>query len=219
MGSKKARAKHQMNAVYGSSSKATKTRRCGECEGCMRDDCGQCPACADKPRFGGRGSKKKVENRLQLFTCEYSKVRINNCKVEMNNCKIKINDCKIKTNNCKLRVYNVAAVCCADKPRFGGRGSKKNVENRLKYLQTKRNNCKIMINDCKVKINECKIKVNDFKIKMNGCKIKIYNFKIKTSNVESVYCVDKPRFGGHSCKNKVVEIFIKMLNCLKTRLV
>jgi len=60
IGSKKARAKHQMNAVYGSSSKATKTRRCGECEGCMRDDCGQCAACADKPRFGGRGSKKKA---------------------------------------------------------------------------------------------------------------------------------------------------------------
>ena len=57
---KKERAKHQMNAVYGSSSKAGKTRRCGECEGCMRDDCGQCAACADKPRFGGRGSKKKA---------------------------------------------------------------------------------------------------------------------------------------------------------------
>ena len=107
-------------------------------------------------------------------------------------------------------------VGCADKPRFGGRGSKKEVENILKYLQI--NDCRIMINDCKVKINECKIKVNDFKIKMNGCKIKLYNFKIKTSNVESVYCVDKPRFGGHSGKNKVVEIFIKMLNCLKTRL-
>ena len=26
----------------------------------MRDDCGQCAACADKPRFGGRGSKKKA---------------------------------------------------------------------------------------------------------------------------------------------------------------
>ena len=26
----------------------------------MRDDCGQCAACADKPRFGGRGTKKKA---------------------------------------------------------------------------------------------------------------------------------------------------------------
>ena len=57
---KKERAKHQMSAVYGSSAKAGKTRRCGECEGCMRDDCGQCAACVDKPRFGGRGSKKKA---------------------------------------------------------------------------------------------------------------------------------------------------------------
>ena len=49
-----------MLAVYGSSEKALKSRRCGECEGCMRDDCGTCVACMDKPRFGGRGSKKKA---------------------------------------------------------------------------------------------------------------------------------------------------------------
>lgn len=46
--------------IYGGSSKAAKSRRCGECEGCMRDDCGQCAACEDKPRFGGRGTKKKA---------------------------------------------------------------------------------------------------------------------------------------------------------------
>ena len=57
---KKVRAKHKMVAVYGSSERATKSRRCGECEGCMRDDCGVCPACRDKPRFGGKGSKKKA---------------------------------------------------------------------------------------------------------------------------------------------------------------
>jgi len=57
---KKPRAKHRMVNAYGSSGKAAKTRRCGECEGCMRDDCGQCAACADKPRFGGRGTKKKA---------------------------------------------------------------------------------------------------------------------------------------------------------------
>ena len=27
--------------IYGGSSKAAKSRRCGECEGCMRDDCGE----------------------------------------------------------------------------------------------------------------------------------------------------------------------------------
>merc|ERR1712110_691627 len=46
--------------VYGGSPNAAKTRRCGECEGCMRDDCGQCAPCADKPRFGGPGTKKKA---------------------------------------------------------------------------------------------------------------------------------------------------------------
>ena len=57
---KRPRAKHTMLNVYGSSGKAAKTRRCGECEGCTRDDCGKCAACADKPKFGGRGSKKKA---------------------------------------------------------------------------------------------------------------------------------------------------------------
>merc|ERR1712008_576490 len=48
------------HCVYGGSSSAAKSRRCGECEGCMRDDCGQCVPCADKPRFGGPGTKKKA---------------------------------------------------------------------------------------------------------------------------------------------------------------
>ena len=118
-----------MNAVYGSSSKATKTRRCGECEGCMRDDCGQCAACADKPRFGGRGSKKKVKNRLKYLQINNCKIKINNCKIKINDCKIKINNCKIKINNCEIKMNNVKVVCCADKPRFGGCGSKKKVWN------------------------------------------------------------------------------------------
>ena len=46
--------------VYGSSRTAKKVRRCGECEGCMRDDCGKCEICKDKPRFGGLGRLKKA---------------------------------------------------------------------------------------------------------------------------------------------------------------
>jgi len=51
---------HGQHGVYGGSPTAAKSRRCGECEGCMRDDCGQCIPCADKPRFGGPGTKKKA---------------------------------------------------------------------------------------------------------------------------------------------------------------
>jgi hypothetical protein len=54
------KAQPNFNVVYGGSSKAAKLRRCGECEGCTRDDCGSCQACADKPRFGGKGTKKKA---------------------------------------------------------------------------------------------------------------------------------------------------------------
>ena len=47
------RRKHNTNYVYGAKSTAAKTRRCGECEGCNREDCGKCSACKDKPKFGG----------------------------------------------------------------------------------------------------------------------------------------------------------------------
>ena len=56
-GKKKAR---NTNYVYGSGKGSSKQRRCGECEGCTRDDCGGCQACADKPKFGGKGTKKRA---------------------------------------------------------------------------------------------------------------------------------------------------------------
>jgi hypothetical protein len=38
---------------------------CRTCEHCMRDDCGQCTACRDKKKFGGKGTtKKKCSNRF-----------------------------------------------------------------------------------------------------------------------------------------------------------
>ncbi|TRY79414.1 hypothetical protein TCAL_02262 [Tigriopus californicus] len=54
------RKQHRTNYVYGARSTASKTRRCGECEGCNRDDCQKCDPCKDKPKFGGHGTKKQA---------------------------------------------------------------------------------------------------------------------------------------------------------------
>ena len=34
--------------------------RCGACDGCMRQECGECGNCRDKKRFGGPGSRKQA---------------------------------------------------------------------------------------------------------------------------------------------------------------
>ena len=37
-----------------------KRTRCGDCDGCqISEDCGTCPNCLDKPKFGGPGKKKQ----------------------------------------------------------------------------------------------------------------------------------------------------------------
>lgn len=33
--------------------------RCGKCAGCVKEDCGECKACKDKPKFGGSGTMKQ----------------------------------------------------------------------------------------------------------------------------------------------------------------
>lgn len=40
--------------------KVDRVLRCGACEGCRRADCGRCPNCKDKPKFGGAGVKKQA---------------------------------------------------------------------------------------------------------------------------------------------------------------
>lgn len=45
--------------------KSAKRVRCGECRGCMGDDCGHCANCADKPKFGGAGALQDETPRLR----------------------------------------------------------------------------------------------------------------------------------------------------------
>ncbi len=39
--------------------KRKKRRRCGDCDGCVANECGKCVFCLDMTRFGGIGKKKK----------------------------------------------------------------------------------------------------------------------------------------------------------------
>ena len=40
--------------------KGRRRKRCGNCSGCTRSNCGECIFCLDMPRFGGPGSKKQA---------------------------------------------------------------------------------------------------------------------------------------------------------------
>lgn len=42
-----------------------KRKRCNECAGCTREDCGSCDTCKDMQKFGGTGRKKEC--------CQYRK--------------------------------------------------------------------------------------------------------------------------------------------------
>lgn len=57
-------AHHLPSPGSGSSKRAVvkvdRVLRCGACEGCRRADCGRCPNCRDKPKFGGAGVKKQA---------------------------------------------------------------------------------------------------------------------------------------------------------------
>jgi len=41
-------------------------KMCGSCKACLRDDCGQCTHCLDKPKFGG---KNKIKQKCEKRTC------------------------------------------------------------------------------------------------------------------------------------------------------
>jgi hypothetical protein len=45
--------------------------RCGECEACLRDDCGKCTMCKDKIKFGGPGRLKQT---CELKKCNYMRL-------------------------------------------------------------------------------------------------------------------------------------------------
>jgi len=34
-------------------------QRCGICSGCRAKECGNCSACKDKPKFGGKGTRRQ----------------------------------------------------------------------------------------------------------------------------------------------------------------
>ena len=40
--------------------------RCRKCPGCLRNDCGSCVFCKDKPKYGGPGKKKQ---KCELRVC------------------------------------------------------------------------------------------------------------------------------------------------------
>ena len=55
------RSTMDLSLVEPAEDKTGKRVRCGECQGCMGEDCGHCANCADKPKFGGAGTPERPE--------------------------------------------------------------------------------------------------------------------------------------------------------------
>jgi len=95
---------------------ATKRVRCGVCASCtLKDDCGQCHNCRDKPKYGGPGVKKQA---CVHRVCHHQVV----CPTEAGDGKRqRCGQCLgcASTQDCG-QCHN-----CRDKPKFGGPGVKK----------------------------------------------------------------------------------------------
>jgi len=94
----------------------TKRARCGACASCtLREDCGNCHNCRDKPKYGGPGVKKQAcvnrvcHNQVACATVKGvgKRHRCGDCPGCMT-----AGDCGVCPN-------------CRDKPKFGGPGVKK----------------------------------------------------------------------------------------------
>ncbi|GMH97528.1 hypothetical protein TrVE_jg7911 [Triparma verrucosa] len=68
------------NSVDNSNSKSPRTRYmpCKQCEACKRQDCGLCPSCKDKTKFGG---PNKAHQRCKLRECKSKIVKISVPKI------------------------------------------------------------------------------------------------------------------------------------------
>ncbi len=51
-----------------------KRSRCGRCVGCLNPDCGVCPHCLDKPKFGGPGKRRTKCKERKCINMNYAKM-------------------------------------------------------------------------------------------------------------------------------------------------
>jgi len=58
-GEKKPKKRRKRNGNRNLNSAGVGFMRCKDCAGCLKPDCGMCPNCLEKPKFGGNGSRKK----------------------------------------------------------------------------------------------------------------------------------------------------------------
>ena len=84
-------SKHQMEEKTTSENLKIGARRCGECEGCKRQNCGKCIYCKDSKRFGGPNKMKQACKERICVNKNYSK----------NPIKPKIENSTTKTSNTK----------------------------------------------------------------------------------------------------------------------
>ena len=62
---------HAVHYIPEHASRKRSRGRCGDCNGCRKDDCGLCSSCKDMKKFGGPAKKKKA-CKLRICTQTYA---------------------------------------------------------------------------------------------------------------------------------------------------